>query len=82
MGGTHGAAEVIMIGDGEGMIAEVFSAQHQFFQRRGTVVEGIIAVAMKFSVHDELSITPDSAILMDESFIGMPGEKKSGTGKE
>jgi len=47
---THRAAEVVVVGQDQGLITEFFGAQQQLLQRRGPVVERIITVAMKFNV--------------------------------
>jgi hypothetical protein len=46
----HGPAEIVMVSDGECLVPEVFRSYHELFQRRGPVVERIVAVAMEFCV--------------------------------
>jgi hypothetical protein len=40
-----------VVGEGQGPVTEFFGAQQEFLQRRGAVVERIIAVAVQFRVH-------------------------------
>ena len=51
LGEAHRPAEVIVVGEGQGTVAELFGPQQQFLQRRGAVVERVIAVAVKLGIH-------------------------------
>jgi hypothetical protein len=50
MSEAHGPAEVIVVGERQSMVAQFFRPEKKLFQRRGAVMEGIVTVAMEFSV--------------------------------
>jgi hypothetical protein len=46
----HIAPERFVVGECQGILTEFFGAQQQLFQRRGAIVERIIAVAMQCGI--------------------------------
>ena len=67
LGEAHGPAEVIMVGEGQGPVTQLFGPQQQLLQRRGPVMKRIVAVAMKFSVNIQCPIVSQYACSVPSS---------------
>ena len=51
LGEVHSPAKIVVVGQGQGPVAQFLGAHQELLHRGGSFLERVVAVAMKFSVH-------------------------------